>query len=111
MKEKYGQSYLDNIEPVVRQFLDKLNYHQAQPKILRDAIWGFPLYEPYELALIDSPVFQRLRNIFQTSPTALLAVVDAAMAWWHGGGCNSPGAENEALARAVGELHVLGWEV
>ena len=44
-------------------------------------------------------------------PTALLAVVDAAMAWWHSGGGNSPGAENEALARAVEVLHALGWEV
>jgi len=39
----------------------------SQPKIVRDVIWGFNLFEPYELAFIDSPPFQRLRNIFQTS--------------------------------------------
>jgi len=39
----------------------------SQPKIVRDVIWGFNLFEPFELALIDSPPFQRLRNIFQTS--------------------------------------------
>jgi len=37
------------------------------PKIVRDPLWGFLRLEPYEVALIDSPPFQRLRNIFQTS--------------------------------------------
>ena len=45
-----------------------------------------------------------------TMAEAVLVVVDAAMAWWHAGGCHSAGEENAALARAVGTLHLLGWE-
>ncbi len=39
----------------------------SQRKIVRDVIWDFNVCEPHELAIIDSPPFQRLRNIFQTS--------------------------------------------
>ncbi len=36
-------------------------------KIVRDVVWGMINILPHELAFIDSPFFQRLRNIFQTS--------------------------------------------
>lgn len=39
----------------------------SRPKIIRDVVWGFNRFQPYEVALIDSPPFQRLRNISQTS--------------------------------------------
>jgi HD superfamily phosphohydrolase len=35
-------------------------------KYIHDAVWGTNYYEPWELALIDSPLIQRLRNIHQT---------------------------------------------
>lgn len=53
------------LAPVLGEYLDRLR--PTQPKIVRDVVWGFNIYEPYELAIIDSPPFQRLRNIFQTS--------------------------------------------
>jgi HD superfamily phosphohydrolase len=36
-------------------------------KVIRDALWGFNLFYNYEISIIDSPLFQRLRNIQQTS--------------------------------------------
>jgi len=54
------------LSPLLKEYSDQLHSY-AGPKIMRDVIWGLCRYEPYELALIDSPVFQRLRNIFQTS--------------------------------------------
>lgn len=36
-------------------------------KILRDVIWGMVSILPHELCLLDSPLFQRLRGVYQTS--------------------------------------------
>lgn len=38
-------------------------------KVIRDAIWGFNLCYKHEINIIDSPLVQRLRNLFQTSLT------------------------------------------
>jgi uncharacterized protein len=54
------------LAPQITGYRDRLQRY-ARSKIVRDAIWGFNVYKPHELALIDSPPFQRLRNIFQTS--------------------------------------------
>jgi uncharacterized protein len=35
-------------------------------KIIHDSVWGTNSYEPWEIALIDSPLIQRLRYIHQT---------------------------------------------
>lgn len=35
-------------------------------KIVHDAIWGTTWYEPWEMGLLDLPIFQRLRGIKQT---------------------------------------------
>lgn len=40
-------------------------------KILRDSVFEFNSYQQHEVNLIDSPVIQRLRNIYQTSLAAL----------------------------------------
>lgn len=53
------------LAPVLQQYGQRLRRQGS--KIMRDVIWSFSRYEPYELALIDSPPFQRLRNLFQTS--------------------------------------------
>lgn len=54
------------LAPLLKEYRDKLQRYTGS-KIVRDVIWGFNVYSPYELAIIDSPPFQRLRNIFQTS--------------------------------------------
>ena len=54
------------LAPMLHDYKRRL-FRYEQPKVIRDVLWGFNRYEPYELALIDSPPFQRLRNLFQTS--------------------------------------------
>jgi HD superfamily phosphohydrolase len=61
------QAGLENaLAPLLTEYLARIQRY-GQAKILRDVIWGFNRYDPWEIALIDSPAFQRLRNIFQTS--------------------------------------------
>jgi HD superfamily phosphohydrolase len=49
----------------------------AKDKSIRDAIWGTSHFHPWEVAILDSPLLQRLRDIRQTGlaylvyPTAL----------------------------------------
>jgi HD superfamily phosphohydrolase len=38
-----------------------------QRKLVRDPVIGFETLEPHEIAIVDSPVFQRLRHIRQTA--------------------------------------------
>jgi len=38
----------------------------AQGKSIRDAVWGTARYHPWEIAILDSPLLQRLRDIRQT---------------------------------------------
>jgi hypothetical protein len=54
------------LAPILRDYQQRLIPY-TQPKILRDVKWGFNRYTTYELAILDSPPFQRLRNISQTS--------------------------------------------
>ncbi|MEK6712534.1 MAG: HD domain-containing protein, partial [Nitrospinota bacterium] len=54
------------LKPILQDYQERIVCH-TQPKILRDVIWGFNSFNPYELAIIDSPPFQRLRDILQTS--------------------------------------------
>lgn len=46
------------------------NYHPRHyrgSKVVRDVVWGMVELLPHELAIIDSPLFQRLQGISQTS--------------------------------------------
>lgn len=38
-------------------------------KVIRDAVYGFSLFYKHEINIIDSPLIQRLRGIFQTALT------------------------------------------
>lgn len=40
-------------------------------KVIHDAVWGTHRYEDFEIALINSPLIQRLRHIHQTAYTYL----------------------------------------
>ena len=44
----------------------------AKRKIIRDAVHGYITLEPYEVAIVDSPLVQRLRYIHQTGLTYLV---------------------------------------
>lgn len=52
----------------VSKLLDQKNPTKYRsPKIFRDAVFGFHRFRPYEINIIDNPLFQRLRYINQTS--------------------------------------------
>lgn len=56
-----------------------------EPKLLREAVHGYQLLQPYEVAVLDSPLVQRLRGIHQTAlayyvyPTATHTRLDHAL--------------------------------
>lgn len=42
------------------------NIFNNKGKFIHDSVWGTTFYYPWEIALLDSPILQRLRNIHQT---------------------------------------------
>jgi len=67
------KSFVDEIEEYV-SFL--LTHYEPQRiierKVIHDPILGSNIFEPYEIALIDSPFCQRLRRISQTDVASLV---------------------------------------
>lgn len=63
------------VGPVVARYLDRyserLAHARLDEKLIRDPIFGFLRLRPYEALIVDSPLFQRLRGIFQTALTFL----------------------------------------
>lgn len=62
----------DLINPVVQthipeEYIANTRLRRKDSKVLRDPIFGFITIRPYEAAIVDSPLFQRLRSIFQTA--------------------------------------------
>lgn len=58
------------IEEFATEFVGNTAYHPRlpkNPKIVHDPLWGTIKLEPWEVALLDLPLFQRLRQIHQTS--------------------------------------------
>jgi HD superfamily phosphohydrolase len=56
------------IEEVVKRALEGYSPNRfARHKIIRDAVFDFSSYHRHEIDIIDSPIIQRLRGIFQTS--------------------------------------------
>ncbi len=65
------QELRNRIGRVVERYLDgyaeRLAYARLEDKLFRDPIFGFQRLRPHEVLIVDSPLFQRLRGIFQTS--------------------------------------------
>ena len=56
-----------NIDVFVNQNLTDYDPQKhANEKFIRDAVWGTSKFHPWEIAIIDSPLLQRLRDIRQT---------------------------------------------
>jgi uncharacterized protein len=55
-----------DIDLFVTELLGSYEPRARHPKVLHDPIWGTHEFQPHEIALIDSPVIQRLRRIYQT---------------------------------------------
>lgn len=64
---KYLDQYLERTYP---EFFGKSAVHPVLPlksfKVIHDNLWGTNRFSWLELALIDSPLLQRLRSIHQT---------------------------------------------
>lgn len=61
---------MDNLPNRIDNFLTKV-FSDFKPvnrgsKVIHDPLWGSNLFYPWEIAIIDSPLFQRLRRIHQT---------------------------------------------
>ncbi|HWY50676.1 MAG TPA: HD domain-containing protein [Chthoniobacterales bacterium] len=55
----------------LKDYASRLQYARLDEKLIRDPIFGFLRLRPYEALIVDSPLFQRLRGIFQTALTFL----------------------------------------
>jgi len=71
---KQASSPLDDfkkgIEAFAQEFVGNERYWGKlpdKPKIIHDPLWGTIRLDPWEVALLDLPLFQRLRQIHQTS--------------------------------------------
>jgi HD superfamily phosphohydrolase len=77
-----GPEVLDDFQARVNQIVESAlgaydPKRRAKEKSIRDAVWGTSRYYSWEVAILDSPLLQRLRDIRQTGlaylvyPTAL----------------------------------------
>lgn len=63
------QDFVDRIDIIVKEYLSehagKENHEFLDEKVVNDPIWGCVKYYGWEIAIIDTPLFQRLRDIYQ----------------------------------------------
>ena len=60
-----NQDFRTRIDAFVRTALKGYTPTATGDKIIHDPIWGSVVFHPWEVRLIDSPLFQRLRNVNQ----------------------------------------------
>jgi HD superfamily phosphohydrolase len=67
--KKTYQSFLDKVSEITKEYLQihaGLEYHQnPSEKVINDPIWGCVKFNSWEIAIIDTPLYQRLRDIYQ----------------------------------------------
>jgi len=61
--------FMDKVDMIVKDYLDVhagKDYHKVSgDKVINDPIWGCVNYYSWEIKIIDTPLFQRLRDIYQ----------------------------------------------
>jgi HD superfamily phosphohydrolase len=76
-------------------------------KVVRDVVWGMINILPHELAFIDSPIFQRLRGVHQTSLALLTYPCAGHSRFEHSLGCLAVADQVlRALERRIGITQV-----
>jgi HD superfamily phosphohydrolase len=83
-------SISDLVDRALEQVLPELRESAiptTETKIVRDAVWGMIELRPHEVLLIDTPLFQRLRGIFQTGFTYLVYPCAVHTRFEHSLGC------------------------
>lgn len=58
-------AFIDKINCYVKKTFNLYKPEKMSEKVIHDPIWGSVLYYSWEIQLIDSPIFQRLRDIHQ----------------------------------------------
>lgn len=69
-QKQLRQNLLADIDRFATEFVANDQYKRPLPrgpKIIHDSLWGTIRLHPWEVALLDLPLFQRLRQICQTS--------------------------------------------
>jgi len=67
------KSFIDEIEEYIKSLLKNYKPQKiAERKVIHDPILGSNIFEPHEIAIIDSPFCQRLRRISQTDVASLV---------------------------------------
>lgn len=65
-----ANALVDGIEEFAAEYVANPEYRPhlpEEPKIIHDTLWGTIRLYPWEVAIIDLPLFQRLRQVSQTS--------------------------------------------
>jgi len=57
---------ISSVEDYVSEFVPDAVNPVRSKKVIHDCIWGTELLQPWEIAIIDTPLIQRLRFIHQT---------------------------------------------
>jgi len=70
------KKYLYKLEEILTQLLPLDPPAVKKSKVIHDSLWGSRLYYPWEIALMDTPLLQRLRQISQLG-TAFLTYPSA----------------------------------
>ena len=67
--ENTYDDFMNRINIIVQDYLQEHSgneWHSSwDDKVVNDPIWGCVRYKSYEIAIIDTPLFQRLRDIYQ----------------------------------------------
>ena len=65
ISSKYYKKIAADIEPFVSEMLTDYEPKSIRAKTIHDPVWGSIEYSEWEMQIIDSPLFQRLRDINQ----------------------------------------------
>lgn len=92
--ESYKSKLEGIAEKYLRTYIDLISNRKKlqEPKVFNDPIWHSILLYPFEVILLDSPLFQRLRRIRQLGVAHLVY----------------PGAVHTRFEHTIGTLHQVG---
>lgn len=95
--------FTNKLEAIVERILDGYEPRKVtDDKIIRDAVWGFNVFQKHEINIIDSPLLQRLRRIHQTALAVLTYPSSTHTRFEHSLGCV---VIADKMMRAINDKH------